>query len=289
MLRMRLKKAAVIACTAILATGTVGAGNVALGAAFYDTQSSNETVKGRILVSAGPDISISYNKNGKVLKIKGIDKDGKNFLKGQDGYVGKSCKDAVERLVRRLDEDGWFDRKTGNSKRSLVIKSEKGSQYPNDNFMKDIENEVRDLAERRGIDTYIKVVGSHNVNDKGYIDRETAEKMVLEQLGLKSEDLRIKEYDLDDGVYEIEVWIKGIAHEVKLNAVTGEVLNIERDDDNDGRFDDDRFDDDRYDDDRYDDDRYDDDHDDDRYDDDHDDDDRYDDDHDDDDRDDDDD
>lgn len=285
MLRMRLKKAAVIACTAILATGTVGEGNVALGAAFYGTQSSNETVKGRILVSAGPDISISYNKNGKVLEIKGIDKDGKNFLEGQDGYVGKSCKDAVERLVRRLDEDGWFDRKTGNSKRSLVIKSEKGSQYPNDNFMNDIENEVRDLVEKRGIDTYIKVVGSHNVNDKGYIDRETAEKMVLEQLGLKSEDLRIKEYDLDDGVYEIEVWIKGNAHEIELNAVTGEVLNIERDDDNDGRFDDDRYDDDHDDDDRYDDDRYDDDHDDDdRYDDD-----RYDDEHDDDDRDDDDD
>ena len=273
MLKRRLIRAVVFACAAILAAGAAGAGNTAFGAPSYRASSNKEEVKGRILVSGGPDISISYDKDGTVLEIKGIDRDGKNFLEGQEGYVGKSCKTAVGRLVRRLDEKGWFDEHADGSRKSLVVKAEKGSEYPDDQFMREIEDEVRDIAKDREINVYIKVVGTHSLDGKGYIDRETAEKIVLEQFGLKEDSLKFKEYELDDGVYEIEVVIQGVGHEVELDAVTGAVLDIDRDDDHDGRYDDDDRDDDHDDDrdDDHDDDRYDD-HDDDR-DDDHDDDD----------------
>ena len=282
MLKRRLNRAVVFACAAILAAGAAGAGNTAFGAPSYRASSNKEEVTGRILVSGGPDISISYDKDGTVLEIKGIDRDGKNFLEGQEGYVGKSCKTAVGRLVRRLDEKGWFGEHADGSRKSLVVKAEKGSEYPDDQFMREIEDEVRDVVKDREINVYIKVVGTHSLDGKGYIDRETAEKIVLEQFGLKADSLKFKEYELDDGVYEIEVVIQGVGHEVELDAVTGAVLDIDRDDDHDGRYDDDDRDDDRdddHDDDR-DDDRYDD-HDDDR-DDDHDDDDNDDRDHDDD-------
>ena len=273
MLKRRLNRAVVFACAAILAAGAAGAGNTAFGAPSYRASSNKEEVKGRILVSGGPDISISYDKDGTVLEIKGIDRDGKNFLEGQEGYVGKSCKTAVGRLVRRLDEKGWFGEHADGSRKSLVVKAEKGSEYPDDQFMREIEDEVRDIAKDREINVYIKVVGTHSLDGKGYIDRETAEKIVLEQFGLKADSLKFKEYELDDGVYEIEVVIQGVGHEVELDAVTGAVLDIDRDDDHDGRYDDDDRDDDHDDDrdDDHDDDR-DDDHDDDR-DDDHDDDD----------------
>ena len=55
----------------------------------------------------------------------------------------------------------------------------------------------------------------------------------LEQLGLTAGDLKIKEYELDDGVYEIEVVINGVAYEVDLNAVTGEIVDMDRYDDED--------------------------------------------------------
>ena len=264
MLKRRLIRAVVFACAAILAAGAAGAGNTAFGAPSYRASSNKEEVKGRILVGGGPDISISYDKDGTVLEIKGIDRDGKNFLEGQEGYVGKSCKTAVGRLVRRLDEKGWFGEHADGSRKSLVVKAEKGSEYPDDQFMREIEDEVRDIAKDREINVYIKVVGTHSLDGKGYIDRETAEKIVLEQFGLKEDSLKFKEYELDDGVYEIEVVIQGVGHEVELDAVTGAVLDIDRDDDHDGRYDDDDRDDD-HDDDRYDDhdDDRDDDHDDD--------------------------
>ena len=276
MLKRRLIRAVVFACAAILAAGAAGAagaGNTAFGAPSYRASSNKEEVKGRILVSGGPDISIAYDRDGDVLEIKGIDWAGKDFLDGQDGYLGEDCKDAVKRLVRRLDEKGWFGEHADGSRKSLVVKAEKGSEYPDDQFMREIEDEVRDIAKDREINVYIKVVGTHSLDGKGYIDRETAEKIVLEQFGLKEDSLKFKEYELDDGVYEIEVVIQGVGHEVELDAVTGAVLDIDRDDDHDGRYDDDDRDDD-HDDDRYDDhdDDRDDDHDDDR-DDDHDDDD----------------
>ena len=271
MLKRRLNRAVVFACAAILAAGAAGAGNTAFGAPSYKASSNKEEIKGRILVSAGPDISISYDKDGTVLEIKGIDQDGKRFLEGQDGYVGKSCKTAVGRLVRRLDQKGWFGEHADGSRKSLVVKAEKGSEYPDDQFMREIEDEVRDVAKDREINVYIKVVGTHSLDGKGYIDRETAEKIVLEQFGLKADSLKFKEYELDDGVYEIEVVIQGVGHEVELDAVTGAVLDIDRDDDHDGRYDDDDDDrdddrdndrDDGHDNDRYDD--HDDDYDDDR-------------------------
>ena len=249
MLKRRLNRAVVFACAAILAAGAAGAGNTAFGAPSYRASSNKEEVKGRILVSGGPDISISYDKDGTVLEIKGIDRDGKNFLEGQEGYVGKSCKTAVGRLVRRLDEKGWFGEHADGSRKSLVVKAEKGSEYPDDQFMREIEDEVRDVVKDREINVYIKVVGTHSLDGKGYIDRDTAEKIVLEQFGLKADSLKFKEYELDDGVYEIEVVIQGVGHEVELDAVTGAVLDIDRDDDHDGRYDDDDRDDDHDDDD----------------------------------------
>ena len=65
MLKRRLIRAVVFACAAILAAGAAGAagaGNTAFGAPSYRASSNKEEVKGRILVSGGPDISISYEK-----------------------------------------------------------------------------------------------------------------------------------------------------------------------------------------------------------------------------------
>lgn len=226
-----MKKAAVCMCTAILAAGIAGTGNIAFGATHYESDKNQENERGRIFVDAGLEISIAYDKKGNVLEIKGLDRDGKEFLEGQDGYIGKSCKSALKRLVQRLDEKGWFDQNTSSSKPSLIIRSKRGSKYPDANFMKDIDKAVREVINRRELDIYFKVSGIQSPDDKGYLDKETLEKMIREQLGLRADSVKIKDCELDDGVYEIEVLINGVAYEVDLNAVTGTIVDIDRDDD----------------------------------------------------------
>lgn len=230
MLKKGMKKAAICMCAAILAAGAAGSGKTAFAATYYEADRNRDEVKGRILVSAGLEIAIAYNGKGNVVEIKGIDRDGKDFLDGQKGYTGKKCRDALKSLVRRLDEKGWFE-KTSSSKPSLIIKTEKGSKYPDNSFMKDIEKAVLAVMDHRGIDAYVKVVTTQSSDDLGHMDKETMEKMVREQLGLGADNVKIKDYELDDGIYEIDALINGVSYEVELNAVTGEIVDMDRDGD----------------------------------------------------------
>lgn len=272
MMKKTIKKAVVLTFAGLLAFSLPTAGSVSLGAPSNRSVSGHEKVWGRLLISAGPELSISYDQYGDVLEVKGVNPSGKEVLEGAGDYTGEDCDTAVKKLVKRLDDKGWLDKDSEARTRSLIIKSEKGSVYPKHDFMTDIEHAARAVIDSRNINVHLSIVDHGQLDDRGYIGKDAAEKIILKELGIKAEDLTRKEYDLDDGVYEMEVKVDGVKIEVDVDAVTGKILKIDRD--NDGH--DDRWDDDRYDDDHDDDDRYDDDHDDDRHDDD--DDDRYDDD-----------
>ena len=151
-----------------------------------------------------------------------------------------------------------------------------------------------------GLKSSTVTVNTSDLDNKGRIGIQKARELALAHAGLKDAVFSEGEYDLDDGIYELEFTAGGIEYEYEVNAFTGKITaaDWERNDDwdawnDDDRYDDDHDDDDRFDDDRFDDDRFDDDHDDDdhddddrfdddRFDDDHDDDDHDDDDHDDD-------
>ena len=117
--------------------------------------------------------------------------------------------------------------------------------------------------------TAMEVMAAQNPE---FIGWERAEEIVLAHLGIKESDLSHKDYDLDDGVYQLEFWANGREYEFDVNARDGKIVEAEQDrennrwDDDDDRWDDDdddrweTDDDDRWDDD--DDDRWDDDDDD---------------------------
>lgn len=56
----------------------------------------------------------------------------------------------------------------------------------------------------------VKVVGTHSLDGKGYIDRETAEKIRIGTIWQKEDSLKFKNTELDDGAScEIEVkWFR---------------------------------------------------------------------------------
>ena len=106
-------------------------------------------------------------------------------------------------------------------------------------------------------------------DDVSTVQRDTVREIIRQYMGLKTEDIKDLEVDLDDGMFEAEFHVNGLEFEYTISAKTGQVLRAELGDgDDDDRWDDDN--DDRWDDD--DDDRWDDDDDDDRWDDDDDDD-----------------
>lgn len=257
-----------------------GAGSTEAYAA--SRQNSNDTV-GSILLSATPEIKISYNKRGNVTTLKGLNTEGRGLLTKDFSYKGDSCETVVKELIGRMDNEGYLDATTHNQRRNIILKLYKNSQLPADDFLDSVASAARkELTDRKLTSRVITVDADDyepNYKDKEYINYETAKKIIKDQLNLNNIKFLEQDYDIDDGVYELEFTADGIEYECEILASTGKIIKVERDDDryDDDRYDDDRYDDDRYDDDRYDDDRYDDDDDDDRYDDDDDDDDRYDD------------
>ena len=83
--------------------------------------------------------------------------------------------------------------------------------------------------------------------DKGYINAAAAQNLVSAQVGRSDVQFVEKDYDLDDGDYEVEFVLDGVEYEYEVDAYTGKVKEVDIDHRNDDRYDDDwddRFDDD---------------------------------------------
>ena len=270
---------------------------------------TDKTVKtGTLLISVNPEIKMDYNYKGRVLKLSGMNESGRAVVRDMKNYQYDPCDEVMEDLIREIYEDGYFDTQKNHPAKNLLIKLEAGSKTPDSQFLEDVADSARYTLKDCGLKSSTVTVNTSDLDNKGRIGIQKARELALAHAGLKDAVFSEGEYDLDDGIYELEFTAGGIEYEYEVNAFTGKITAADRernddwdawndddryddDHDDDDRFDDDRFDDDHDDDDRFDDDRFDDDHDDDdrfdddRFDDDHDDDDRFDDDHDDDDRD----
>ena len=267
---------------------------------------TDKTVKtGTLLISVNPEIKMDYNYKGRVLKLSGMNESGRAVVRDMKNYQYDPCDEVMEDLIREIYEDGYFDTQKNHPAKNLLIKLEAGSKTPDSQFLEDVADSARYTLKDCGLKSSTVTVNTSDLDNKGRIGIQKARELALAHAGLKDAVFSEGEYDLDDGIYELEFTAGGIEYEYEVNAFTGKITAADRernddwdawndddryddDHDDDDRFDDDRFDDDddRFDDDRFDDDRFDDDHDDDDHDDDdHDDDDRFDDDHDDDDHD----
>lgn len=260
---------------------------------------TDKTVKtGTLLISVNPEIKMDYNYKGRVLKLSGMNESGRAVVRDMKNYQYDPCDEVMEDLIREIYEDGYFDTQKNHPAKNLLIKLEAGSKTPDSQFLEDVADSARYTLKDCGLKSSTVTVNTSDLDNKGRIGIQKARELALAHAGLKDAVFSEGEYDLDDGIYELEFTAGGIEYEYEVNAFTGKITaaDRERNDDWDAWNDDDRYDDDHDDDDRFDDDRFDDDHDDDdrfdddRFDDDHDeddrfDDDRFDDDHDDDDRD----
>ena len=233
---------------------------------------------GSVLLSVNPEIEIDYDFQGRVLTLEGMNEDGRDVIVNYDDYQGKDIQAVINDLVRKIYESGYFEQKVGGHEKNIVMKLTQGSMPLDDDFLEDMEDSVRKAARDCDIGSSSISISEKDMDSNGRIGLEKAMEIVLAQLDLSEADFTEREYELDDGIYELEFTANGVEYEYEVNAFNGKVMEADRehnddwghfdddwDDDDDG-WDDDRFDDDdgwdddRFDDDdRWDDDRFDDD------------------------------
>lgn len=219
--------------------------NVSLGEAPEETSVKNPKAAGKLLLSVNPEIEIEYDDGGIVLEVEGRNDDGKEILMTKDEYVGKDCKTVANELVKRIYEAGYFENTVDGNARNIVIKVEEGKA--DEGFLKGVAEGVKEAVDDYSIGSKAMVVEEKDTDRKGFIGLEKAKEIVLAQLGFDEADFYDREYELDDGVYELEFSVNGIEYEYEIDARTGKVIEAEKDrdddrygDDNDDWDDDDR-------------------------------------------------
>ena len=218
--------------TTLTACGNGGAAATSSGTASGSAlQSGDGGSVGTVLLSVNPEIEMDYDEVGNVVALTGLNEDGKAVLASYTGYEGKPCATVVGELVDEINAGGYFDATIDGHEKNIVLKLERGSAYPNDQFLNELAEAVRLVVEADQIGSQTVALDSDDYDDtygdKGYINAAAAQNILSTQLGRDDIQFVEKEYDLDDGEYEVEFVMDGVEYEYEVNAVTGKVTEMD--------------------------------------------------------------
>ena len=239
-----------IALTAVLAgCGTTPAATQTADGAGETPIAQASQAAGTLLLSVNPEIEIEYDDDGLVTEVEGVNDEGRGVTSGYGGYEGRQCREVVSDLVEEIYEAGHFNQTVDGHDRNVVVKLQRGSSYPGEEFLRGIEDDVRATVGGFGLASDALTVAPEQLDDRGYIGLDAAKDIVLSQLGLTEASFNDHEYELDDGVYEMEFTSGGVEYEYEVDARTGKVLeaDVDGNDDWDDRDDWDDWHEDRYD------------------------------------------
>ena len=218
--------------TTLTACGDGGAATASSGTASGSAlQSGDGGSVGTVLLSVNPEIEMDYDEVGNVVALTGLNEDGKAVLASYTGYEGKPCTTVVGELVDEINAGGYFDATIDGHEKNIVLKLERGSAYPNDQFLNELAEAVRLVVEADQIGSQTVALDNDDYDDtygdKGYINAAAAQNILSTQLGRDDIQFVEKEYDLDDGEYEVEFVMDGVEYEYEVNAVTGKVTEMD--------------------------------------------------------------
>ena len=186
---------------------------------------------GTVLLSVNPEIEMDYDEAGNVVALTGLNDDGRAVLSGYTGYEGKACTTVIGELVDEINAGGYFDATIDGNEKNIVLKLERGSRYPSDQFLNELAEAVRLVVEADQIGSQTVTLDDDDYDDayadQGYINAQAAQNILSTQLGRDDIQFVEKEYDLDDGEYEVEFVMDGVEYEYEVNAVTGKVTEMD--------------------------------------------------------------
>ena len=208
---------AALALTALTAcgnaAGTAGMPNDA-GSSLAVMQEDDGGAVGTVLLSVNPEIEMDYDREGNVVALTALNDDGRSILESYTGYEGRACTAVIGELVDKINAGGYFDATIDGHEKNIVLKLERGSAYPNDQFLNELADAVRLVVEDDQIGSRTVTLDGDDYDDtygdRGYISTAAAQNLLSTQLG--RDDIRFveKEYDLEDGEYEVEFVLDGV-------------------------------------------------------------------------------
>ena len=194
---------------------------------------------GVITLSINPKINIHYDDEGKVVDLSAGNEDGEKVIANMQDYIGKDAKEVIGDLVKEIHAEGYFVEDVDGYTKDIIIQIKDGSLMPSDNYLIELEEEVREtVAEMNILSNTTTIVEEDYIESSEIpteygkvISKEKAKEIALKRIDLAAEQVDFVKVELDQEnnvyKYEVEIYVKDIKYEVDIDVTSGSVLDID--------------------------------------------------------------
>lgn len=127
---------------------------------------------GVLYLKVNPEIEVSYDAAGKVVKVEGRNDDGRKILETYAGYEGKECRQVISELVNAIGSAGYLVEEIEGQNRQITIEIKQGSKLPSETFMDDIVVDVRNCVSQNKWQSAIGIQGESDYGITDYVDTD---------------------------------------------------------------------------------------------------------------------
>ncbi len=172
---------------------------------------------GMFILTAGASVNVHYDIDGLAVEVTGNDENGLSLAESYTDYLGKTCADVVKDLIAAATNAAYLTPKTKN----IVIKQIAGVPLPGTDFMGTIETAVKAAAEEAKSTAVITLVDTNKQDEDGFINFETAQALLCNELGVEKLDAYYGLSTPTDGAYICTAEIAGVQTYHSIDASTG--------------------------------------------------------------------
>lgn len=218
-----MKKILAVLMSAMLLLGILAGCNAEPPATDPTNKVSTPIAAGMLVLNAEASINISYDADGLVLDIEAADDNGSIVVGEYEGFLGKTCSDAVCDLIAGANRSGFLTEESTY----IMIKQALGSALPGSTFLETIVKDAEAALTEAGLDAAVVLVTAENLDENGYIDLETAKALMLAYIARDSFDTLDGTTAPIDGAYGFAVTAGDLEGNYIVDAVTGDVFEGE--------------------------------------------------------------
>lgn len=181
---------------------------------------------GTLVLCSGTCVSITYDTDGLVLKVNGVNEAGIELADSYTDYMGKPCATVAKELIAAGAQAGQLTPDVKN----IIIKQNLRSQLPDSHFLETIETEVKAAAEAAGSTAVITVIDTSKLDEQGYINLDTAKALLCNELGVEKLDKYYGSATPIDGTYLCTAEVAGVQTSHVIDADTGLIADATEED-----------------------------------------------------------
>lgn len=216
-----MKKILAILMSAVLLLGLfAGCGEKAPEATESTNAAVNPVAAGMLVLNANGAVNVSYDADGLVLSLEGVDVNGEVLAGEYVDYLGKSTSEVICDLIANSKMSGFLLPEVS----CIVIKQAVGSALPGATFLETIEKDAEAAIAAAELTAELVMLTEDNLDEDGYINLESAKGILLASLALDSFDTIDGTISPIDGLYGFSITAGDLEGDYIVDAVTGLVV-----------------------------------------------------------------